>query len=367
MIPKISIDDSDTKDQIPLFTTDEIPPIKLLKKMLYKMTQVRVMDKILLETQRQGRISFYITSTGEEATQIGSAAALMEGDHIFSQYREVGVLLWREGRLGQVIDQCFCNVDDPNGGRQMPIHYQSKKDNFHSISSPLANQMPHAVGAAYRIKETGNNVVICYFGEGAGSEGDAHAAFNMASLTESPVIFFCRNNQYSISTPTNEQYRGDGIASRGVGYGMVTFRVDGNDVYAVYLTVKKAREIALREVRPVLVEAITYRVGDHSTSDSSSSYRTGEEVLGWKANDPIKRLLLKANFEWKGEEVEREIRGEVISCIKESESKKKSSIDGMFTDVYKDVPWNLREQERELKDLLAKYPDEFELGKFSSN
>lgn len=325
------------------------------------------MDNILLEIQRQGRISFYITSTGEEGCQVGSVAALEEGDHIFSQYREVGVLLWRnEDNLKQVIDQCFCNKDDPNKGRQMPIHYQSLKDNFHSISSPLANQMPHAVGAAYILKGKGN-IAICYFGEGAASEGDAHAAFNFASTTGSPIIFFCRNNQYAISTPIRDQYKGDGIASRGVGYGMITFRVDGNDAYGVYLVVKMARKIALEEMRPVLIEAITYRIGDHSTSDSSISYREKEEIEEWKKKDPIKRLLLKAKFEWKKEEIEEKLRMKIIQYIKESEKKKKCSISTMFTNVYKDIPWNLREQEQELNDLLKKYSIEFDLDQYSNN
>lgn len=140
----------------------------------------------------------------------------------------------------------------------MPVHYGSKALNFVTISSPLSTQMPQAAGAAYALKGK-NRVVICYFGEGAASEGDAHAAFNFAATLNCPVLMFCRNNGYAISTPVKDQYRGDGIAGRGPGYGMNTIRVDGNDVFAVYNVTKVAKEYALKKNKPVLIEALTYR------------------------------------------------------------------------------------------------------------
>jgi 2-oxoisovalerate dehydrogenase E1 component alpha subunit len=200
---------------------------------IYKdMITLNIMDVILYEAQRQGRISFYMTSYGEESI-IGSAATLDEDDIIFAQYREAGVLLHRGFTLQEFMDQCYSNMDDLGKGRQMPVHYGSKKLNFHTISSPLATQLPQATGAAYGLKRSNRkNCVICYFGEGAASEGDFHAALNMASTLKCPVIFYCRNNGFAISTPVQEQYRGDGIASRGIGYGIHTIRVDGNDVWA---------------------------------------------------------------------------------------------------------------------------------------
>ena len=176
------------------------------------------------------------------------------------------------------MNQCYSNELDLGKGRQMPVHYGSKELNFQTISSPLCTQLPQASGAAYALKRAGKDAcVICYFGEGAASEGDFHAALNIAATTDSPVIFFCRNNGYAISTPAKEQYRGDGIgkvilllsfffnitvlfsASRGHGYGMHTIRVDGNDVLAVYNATKLARETAIKGHRPVLIEALTYR------------------------------------------------------------------------------------------------------------
>lgn len=246
--------------------SNEEPKINrnILEKMYKDMILLNVMDKILYESQRQGRISFYMTNYGEEATHIGSAAALNIDDVIYGQYREVGVLLYRGFTLPEIMNQCYGNVEDKGKGRQMPVHYGSKNLNFVTISSPLSTQMPQAAGAAYALKGK-NRVVVCYFGEGAASEGDAHAAFNFAATLDCPVIFFCRNNGYAISTPSNEQYKGDGIAGRGPGYGINTLRVDGNDVLAVYNATQKAKEYAVSENKPVLIEALTYRLLNFET------------------------------------------------------------------------------------------------------
>lgn len=232
----------------------------MLKQMLQVMITVNIMDHVLYEAQRQGRISFYLTSAGEEATSIGSAAALLSEDIIYGQYREVGSLVWRGFTVAQVMDQCYGNNDDLGKGRQMPVHYGSAAHNFQTISSPLGTQIPQAAGSAYYLKlQNKPNVVMCYFGDGAASEGDFHAGLNIAATTESPVLYFCRNNHFAISTTLREQYRGDGIAARGPAYGIPAFRVDGNDILAVYQVTKKARELALEKNTPVLIEAITYR------------------------------------------------------------------------------------------------------------
>lgn len=161
------------------------------QKMMRDLLTLQAMDDVLYNAQRQGRISFYMTSTGEEATHIGSAAALQPKDIVFAQYRETGVLLYRGYTLPQFMNQCFGNHLDPGKGKQMPIHYGSPELRFMTISSPLGTQIPQAAGAAYgcKLDKTGN-VVICYFGEGAASEGDFHAGLNFAATTESPVIFF---------------------------------------------------------------------------------------------------------------------------------------------------------------------------------
>ena len=258
---------------------------------------------VFYEAQRQGRISFYMTNWGEEAVHIGTAMELRPDDEVFAQYREAGVLMWRGFTLLNFADQLFSNKDDLGKGRAMPVHYGSARLHFQTISSPLATQIPHAAGAAYGCKLEGKGrVVACYFGEGAASEGDFHGALNMAATLGCPVVFVCRNNGYAISTPVTEQYRGDGIAARGIGYGMHTIRVDGNDVWAVREAMRTARGIAAGDgtgaplgspgaPQPVLIEAMTYREGHHSTSDDSTRYRTGEEIKHWREErNPVHRM-----------------------------------------------------------------------------
>ncbi|KAL9889651.1 branched chain keto acid dehydrogenase E1 subunit alpha [Glossina fuscipes fuscipes] len=326
-------------------------------KMFRDMILLNTMDKILYESQRQGRISFYMTNFGEEASHIGSAAALEIRDVIYGQYREAGVLVWRGFSIEQFIDQCYGNEADVGKGKQMPVHYGSKDLNFITISSPLATQMPQAVGAAYAMKRRKNNdaCVVCYFGEGAASEGDAHAAFNFAATLHCPVILFCRNNGFAISTPAHEQYKGDGIAGRGPGYGIATIRVDGTDVFAVYNAMKLCREYVLKESKPAVLEAMAYRVGHHSTSDDSTAYRSSAEIEVWNSVEhPISKLknyMVKRNWFNEAEENEfvKDIRKRVLKQISISEKKLKPNWKELFTDVYNDVPLHLQEQMNELK------------------
>jgi 2-oxoisovalerate dehydrogenase E1 component alpha subunit len=224
-------------------------------KMYIEMVTLQIMDNIFYEAQRQGRISFYLTSNGEEAINIASAAALSIDDIVLPQYREPGVLLWRGFTLQEFANQCFGNSMDYGKGRQMPIHYGSNRLNYFTVSSPIATQLPHAVGAAYSLKmDKKDACAITYFGDGGTSEGDFHAALNFAAVMDAPVVFFCRNNGWAISTPTTEQFRSDGVVIRGQAYGIRGIRVDGNDALAVYSAVHAAREMAIAEGRPILVE-----------------------------------------------------------------------------------------------------------------
>lgn len=346
----------------------EIPNENLVK-MYTDMIVLNVMDKILYESQRQGRISFYMTSYGEEATHIGSAAALDIQDLVYAQYREAGVLLYRGFSLQEFVDQCYGNESDLGKGKQMPVHYGSKKLNFVTISSPLSTQLPQAAGSAYALKGT-NRVVICYFGDGTASEGDAHAALNFSATLECPVIYFCRNNGFAISTPTHEQYRGDGIAARGPPYGINTLRVDGNDVLAVYKATKMAREYAANEEKPVLIEALTYRVGDHSTSDDSSAYRSPTEVLEWSTNDyPTKkfRYYLESKGLWnedKEKHLLEQTRNDVLIAFNAGEKKPKPKWTEMYEDVYKFLPPHIKKQQDEMRAHLEKYKEHYPLDAF---
>lgn len=317
---------------------------------------------------KQGRFSFYMTSTGEEATSVASAAALEMEDIVFTQYREQGVLLWRGFTPLDMADQCFGNARDVGKGRQMPVHYGSRKFNFHTVSSPLATQLPQAAGAAYAAKLQGREAVVaCYFGEGAASEGDFHAALNFAATLGSPVIFICRNNGWAISTPASEQYRGDGIAARGPSYGIPTVRVDGGDALAVHEATKEARHVALSRGAPVLLEAMSYRSGHHSTSDDSSRYRAAEEMRAWRARDPVTRFeLWLASQGWWDEayaqEKRKAARSEAIAALKEAGKQPAPALDQMFQDVYSELPPHLAAQKKEVEAFVKAHPEALPRG-----
>ncbi|KAJ3573172.1 hypothetical protein NP233_g2597 [Leucocoprinus birnbaumii] len=345
----------------------ELPEIdKAYAHRLYEHMQLLpALDNVLYNVQRQGKISFYMTSHGEEATIIGSAAALANEDEVLGQYREMGVLLWRGFTIDDAMNQCFGNEKDGSGkGRQMPV-------------------IPQAAGVGYALKRDPNrrskNIAACFFGEGAASEGDFHAGFMLASTIPSPTLYICRNNGFAISTPSTEQYYGDGIAARGPGYGIDTIRVDGNDILAVLNAVKEARRRTLEQGRAVLVEAMSYRVGHHSTSDDSFAYRARSEVEDRKRIDnPLTRFrLFMESLGWWNEEAENELKAsiktEVMKSFKRAESLKRCELGELFTDVYGgEEPWNIKEQREELSQLLKKYgqvwePWRSELSKFKNN
>ncbi|PYH97271.1 branched chain alpha-keto acid dehydrogenase complex, alpha subunit [Aspergillus ellipticus CBS 707.79] len=342
------------------------------------MLTVSVMDVVMFEAQRQGRLSFYMVSAGEEGISVGSAAALTPDDVVFAQYRETGVFQQRGFALKDFMSQLFANRHDNGRGRNMPVHYGCNYPRTHTISSTLATQIPQSSGAAYALKlqalqnpDTPPRIVACYFGEGAASEGDFHAGLNIAATRSCPIVFICRNNGYAISTPTLEQYRGDGIASRGLGYGIDTIRVDGNDIFAVYEAMRKARSIALQDGgKPVLIEAMSYRVSHHSTSDDSFAYRARVEVEDWKRRDnPIIRLRkwLENEGLW-NEDLERDTRDQlrkaVLKEFGEAERKKKPAIREAFEGVYEEVTEEAEAQMKELKRIIETYPEEYDLRQF---
>ncbi|KAI0087055.1 branched-chain alpha-keto acid dehydrogenase E1-alpha subunit [Irpex rosettiformis] len=344
----------------------------LARRMYENMSRLPIIDNLLYNVQRQGKISFYMTAHGEEATLIGSAAALDPNDEVLGQYREMGVLLWRGFTYDEVMAQCFGNHEDTcTKGKQMPVHFGSRKYHFHPISSPLATQIPQAAGVGFALKRDplrrGKNCAVVYFGEGAASEGDFHAGMLLASTVPSPTLFIARNNGFAISTPSSEQYHGDGIASRGPGYGIHTIRVDGNDILAVLSAVREGRRLCIEEGRGVLIEAMTYRVGHHSTSDDSFAYRPRQEVEDRKRIDnPISRfrLFLESRGWWSEQEEEKfkdEVRKEVMKAFKRGESLQRHALKEMFNDVYAgEEPWNIREQRQELWALLKKYGNVWE-------
>ena len=345
-------------------------------KIYSTMRFIRLLDERMQAAQRQGRVSFYMQCLGEEAAVTASAAALKHDDMIMAQYREQAALAYRGFSLDNFMNQMFSNELDLGKGRQMPIHYGSNELNYMTISSPLGTQIPQATGYAYGQKlnhidaTTGelsseiDNVTICYFGEGAASEGDFHAGLNMAAVHKAPVVFFARNNGYAISTPADEQFKGDGIAARGVGYGIKTIRVDGTDTLAVYAATQAARKIAADQGEPVLVESIAYRLGAHSTSDDPSGYRSKDEEAEFRAACPIERFknwLLKQGWlnEAEDEAAKDKIREEILAALKVAEKVQKPALEELVSDVYDTPIPALQKQYEELKEHIKQHPEAY--------
>ncbi|CAI0625356.1 unnamed protein product, partial [Linum tenue] len=320
-------------------------------KIYREMVRLQVMDTIFYEAQRQGRLSFYLTSTGEEAISVASAAALSSDDVVMPQYREPGVLLWRGFSLREFADQCFGNKDDYGKGRQMPIHYGSNKLNYFTVSSPLAFEEACMI-----------QLLLCL---NSYLQGDFHAGLNFAAVTESPVVFVCRNNGWAISTNVSEQFRSDGIVVKGQAYGIDSIRVDGNDAIAVYNSIRAARQMAVNQGKPVLVEFLTYRVGHHSTSDDSTKYRPMDEIEHWKVTrNPVSRFRkwVEGNGWWNDDE-ESELRSatrkQLLQAIQAAERTEKPSLEEMFSDVYDETPSNLREQHEQLREIIKRHPKDY--------
>ena len=337
----------------------------LALKIYRAMVRTRALDERGLAAQRQGRLSFYMQSTGEEATTVGFAAALDDRDMIMAQYREQGALAYRGFTLDEFMNQLFSNALDYGKGRQMPIHYGSADLHYMTISSPLATQIPQAAGYAYGQKLDDDGLcTVTVFGEGAASEGDFHAALNMASVLKVPVIFLCRNNGYAISTPASEQFAADGIAPRALGYSMHCIRVDGNDILAVLEATRQARKIAVEQNEPVLIEAMSYRLAAHSSSDDPSGYRSKKEEAKWQQKDPLTRMKSwMLGQGWWSEAEDKALfeseRQSVMAAMKRAEKVGPPHPDAMISDVYDTPTPQLQQQLEQLKTHIRRYPEHY--------
>lgn len=322
---------------------------------LYRaMVRTRLIDERAVMLQRQGRIGFHIGSLGEEATVIGTVHAMRESDWMFPCYREFGGALYRGMPLQRYFDNLYGNADDPAKGRQMPDHWTYRQAKVGSVSSPIGTQITQGVGFAWAARMRKDPLVaMVYFGDGATSSNEFHNGLNFAGVFKTPNVFVCRNNGWAISVPTERQTASATFAVKGIAYGIPGVRCDGNDIFAV---VKTAREAVLRASRgegPTLIEALTYRMSGHSTSDDASRYRPEEQMSAWTTLDPIHRLrrYLEARVGWtEGQQAafEAEVAGELKLVIETAEKVTLPALETMFDDVYATLPWHLQEQRAEL-------------------
>jgi pyruvate dehydrogenase E1 component alpha subunit len=319
------------------------------------MRLARHVDERMITLQRQGTITFALSSLGEECCSVGAAAALDPGDWIYPQYRENGALFYRGFSAEDYVHHMFGDAKDLGKGRQMPNHFGCRELNVVTVSSPIGTKIPHAAGCAYAMKLQNEALAaLVFFGEGATSEGDFHAGMNFAAVLEAPAIFFCRNNQYAISTKESSQYHSEGVAPKGAGYGIETYRVDGNDFFAVYDSVAKARNHCVEGKGPVLIEAMTYRRGAHSTSDDPTRYRPKEEVEEWEKKDPVIRLrrYMENAGLWDGgkeKSLLQEIENEVTKAIEIAKKTEKPPLISLVEDVYEEIPATLMEQYEDVR------------------
>lgn len=316
---------------------------------LYRtMVLLRVVDEKAVALQRSGRISFFVPSTGQEACSVGAGHAVREGDWIFPSYRDHGVGLMRGYPLAALVGQILGNSADATRGRQMPNHWCDPSIRLVSVSSPVATQLPHAAGAAYAVKVRRERVaVLTTFGDGGTSTGDFHAAMNFAGVFHLPVVFFCENNRYAISVPVERQTASKTLAEKAAAYGFPGVRVDGNDVLAVRRVVGEAMERARAGGGPTMIEALTYRLGPHSTSDDPAVYRAEEEAAAWRERDPIRRFgaHLSGLGLLQDPAAEEASAKETLRRVLESaEGAPPVPLSGMFEDVYAHMPWHLAEQ-----------------------
>jgi pyruvate dehydrogenase E1 component alpha subunit len=318
---------------------------------LYRaMVRTRILDDRLTTLQRQGRIGFHIGSLGEEAAILGSAFALREQDWIFPCYREFGAALLRGMPLQRYMDNMFGNANDPAKGRQMPDHYCWRKGRFLSVSSPIGTQITQAVGFAWGAKIRRDDLVtLAYFGEGATSSNEFHNGLNFAGVFKAPTVFFCRNNGWAISVPTERQTASSGFAVKGVAYGVPGVRVDGNDLFAVVKVTRDAVARAARGEGATLIEALTYRLSGHSTSDDPKAYRPEAWLDPWKKLDPVARLRRYLGRAYgftdaNDKAIEAEVEAEIKAAVVEAEKTSPPPLESLFEDVFETPPWHLVEQ-----------------------
>ncbi len=337
-------------------------PADTLLRMLRAMALTRAFDERMFRAQRQGKTSFYMKSTGEEAVSVGAATALARDDMCFPSYRQQGILITRDWPIIDMMNQIYSNSGDRLKGRQLPIMYSAREAGFFSISGNLTTQYPQAVGWAMASAARGDTrIAATWCGEGSTAEGDFHSACTFASVYRAPVVMNIVNNQWAISSFSGfAGAEATTFAARAVGYGMAGLRVDGNDALAVYAATRWAADRARSNAGPTLIEHFTYRAEGHSTSDDPGQYRSADEGSHWPLGDPIARLKAHciALGIWDEERqvaMDVELATQVRDAAREAE---KNGILGhglhhhpmetMFEDVFEHIPWHLKEQQAQM-------------------
>ena len=345
-------------DLMPELSDEQI--VKAYKDMLFERTA----DLMTVSYQRQGRIYTYPPNYGQEAIHIASAFVIEEDDWVVPAFREMGIYLAKGAMLKEIF-LYFMGYEDGT------VFKNAK--NILPISVPIASQLPHATGVGYALKYKGlKQAVFAYIGDGGTSEGDFHEALNFAGVWKVPVVFTVQNNQYAISTRKEDQTASINYAVKAIAYGIKGIKVDGNDFFAMFSVVKQARELAVNHYEPVLIEAVTYRKGAHTTSDDPSKYRDQEEEKQWDLRDPLRRLkayLIKKGL-WSDEQEEKlvsEYKKQVDRIFTEAENYGPYQLEDVFKYMYADMPEDLKQQMLEHQRFLRWKQEFFKTQKQAIN
>lgn len=332
----------------------------ILRSGLRAMLLTRAFDERLFRAHRQGKTSFYMKSTGEEAIGVAQSLALAAGDMCFPTYRVMGWLHARNYPLTEMVNQIFSNEEDPLKGRQLPILYSARQYGFYSLSGNVGSRFGHAVGwAMASAYKQDDKIALAYIGEGTTAEGDFHEALTFASVYRAPCILCVTNNQWAISSFSGIAGADETtFAAKAIAYGLPGLRVDGNDFLAVWAATQWAAERARANHGATLIELFTYRVSGHSTSDDPTKYRPADEAEHWPLGDPVERLkkhliLLGEWDEGRHAALLEALDEEVRAAVKQAEAigtlgKSKPSVREMFEGVFKEPDWRVLEQRREL-------------------
>jgi 2-oxoisovalerate dehydrogenase E1 component alpha subunit len=332
----------------------------LLRRGLRAMVQTRLFEDRLFRAHRQGKTSFFMKSTGEEAIGVAQSMALAADDMCFPTYRVQGWLIARGYPIVDMINQIYSNARDPLKGRQLPILYSARDYGFYSLSGNVGSRFGHAVGwAMASAYKADHRIALGYIGEGTTAEGDFHEALTFAGVYRAPVVLVVTNNQWAISSFSGiAGAESTTFAAKAIGYGLPGLRVDGNDFLAVWAATEWAAERARTNHGATLIEFVTYRVAGHSTSDDPTKYRPADEAAHWPLGDPIGRLKqhLIAIGEWsdqRHEQMEAELSEILRDAQREAEAvgtlgKSKPDISEMFEGVFKEPDWRVIEQRREM-------------------
>jgi pyruvate dehydrogenase E1 component alpha subunit len=315
------------------------------------MAYARIGDEKAVSYQRQGRLFTLPANMGQEAAAVGSAMALKKTDWMVPAYRELGAWLVKGAKMR---DYFFYFGGSEEGSRY------ADGVRLLPVSVPIASQLTHAAGIGHAIRyRGGDDVVITYFGDGGSSQGDFHEAMNWAAVYNCPVVFFCNNNGYAISFPREKQTKAKTIAQKAIAYDVPGIQIDGNDFFSVYRATSEAVSHARKGNGPVLIEAVTYRRGAHTTADDPTRYRTAEEEAEWEGKDPLIRFkaYLKSKGIWDDDKEARwvkEATSDIERQFAEFEQYKATPIEDIFKYTYEDVPDIMKEQMVELRNYFSR-------------